>query len=261
MRRFSLSARLALSTAALACHAASVEAFKRTRKYQADFQLGSADDLIGESLGSGDIVMFSRPWYKYHLPVGLMVVAYKALFSSDSSDFDHAGVIVVSDRGVPHVLEKTPFGGVKCRPFEDRILQSESTHIIVIPFEPPQELTSAQRAALKRHVASIMKGGEGQQDCELSSFLVTLYNYTKHKLGINDGHGSDALDALPLPLPLYCSSSRLIVQTLRAIDTELIVQHDVQRLTLKSIHDRSVRVRTASGKSRLATSDVLVRSS
>ncbi|KAJ1404836.1 hypothetical protein B484DRAFT_457215 [Ochromonadaceae sp. CCMP2298] len=253
MRRFSLPARLALLTTAAVAHAVGIEAFKRTRKYQADFQLGSADDLIGESLGSGDIILFSRPWYKYHLPVGLMVASYKALFGSD---FDHGGVVVVNDVGVPYVLEKTPFGGVKYRPFEDRILQSESAHIIVIPFEPPRELTAAQRAALKQHVASIVKGGSSEQNSELSSFLSTLYYYTKHEVLRISHRSQDA------PLPVYCSSSRLIVQTLQSIDMEIAAEpYEVKRLTLRSIHDRSVRVRTASGKSRLAKSDVLVRSS
>ena len=74
------------------------------------FVLGSADDIVRDNLHTGDIILFHRRWYNYHIPIALGIKLYQSI---NDCDYDHAGIIVQDQYGVPYVYENTPFQGHK----------------------------------------------------------------------------------------------------------------------------------------------------
>ncbi len=97
-----------------------------------EFSVGSVEENIMDNLKSGDIVLFNRPWYKYHLPIAAVLLMYRSI---TKAEFDHAGVIVKDKFGTPFLIENTPFKGVQCRKFSDRLKYSQSRQIVVIPLD------------------------------------------------------------------------------------------------------------------------------
>jgi len=103
-----------------------------------DFKSGSADAILMDNINTGDIILFSRRWYNYHIPTAAMIIFDKYF---KGSEFDHGGVIV-DNLGVPYLLERTPSGGVQCRKFEERIRHSKANQIILISAMPSAHLDS-----------------------------------------------------------------------------------------------------------------------
>jgi hypothetical protein len=98
------------------------------------FPVGTTDDLVQDSLQTGDIILFRRKWYYHHLPIAIAIKLYQTLFQSN---FDHLGVVVVDPKfGTVYILEKTFLSGVKIRLFSERIAYSESSMIQLIPLLP-----------------------------------------------------------------------------------------------------------------------------
>ncbi len=120
---------------------------------------------MAERLKSGDLVLFSRDCSKYYVscnrhhqhnaclrssdlqPCGTAVCAGNK--AASGVPFDHAGVVVMW-HGFPMLAEWT-FGGVKVRPFDERIVCSKAPEVAVRPLATP--LTPPQEDALKRAVA------------------------------------------------------------------------------------------------------------
>ncbi len=110
------------------------------------FSPGSADELLQDSLKTGDLLLFSRRWYYYHIPEAIMIKFYQTLLDTE---YDHVGVIVCDKYGEPSVLEKTYFGGYKLRPFSERIAYSKAHQISLVMLNPrdaPKPDTSAPHA-------------------------------------------------------------------------------------------------------------------
>ena len=109
------------------------ELYRTTHKYKLNFSPGSADEILLDSIKTGDIVMFSRRWYKYHVPQALYILAYQKLFNTE---YDHIGICVCDKYGEPSILENTFWGGFKLRPFNERIVHSRSHTISIIMLNP-----------------------------------------------------------------------------------------------------------------------------
>jgi len=102
------------------------------------FKTGSADSILLDNINTGDIILFSRKWYNYHIPTAAMIIVNKYV---SGSEFDHGGVII-DNLGVPYFLERTPSGGLQCRKFEERIRHSKANQIILISAIPSAHLDS-----------------------------------------------------------------------------------------------------------------------
>jgi hypothetical protein len=103
------------------------------------FSPGSADEVMSGDLRDGDLVLFSRNCALYY-PCGAAACALSKRFGG--SEFDHAGVIVMH-RGEPHIAEAT-FGGVRMRPFDERVICSRAFNVAV------RRLATPLSASLKR---------------------------------------------------------------------------------------------------------------
>jgi hypothetical protein len=100
----------------------------------ADFRPGSTEDMVLDSVQSGDLLVFSRRWYLHHLPMAISLFLYRRLFDCD---FDHVAVILVDRFGKPFVIENTPYQGIQCRPLSERLLfASSSENILLLPILP-----------------------------------------------------------------------------------------------------------------------------
>ena len=58
----------------------------KDNKWKLKFGPGSADELLQDSLKTGDILLFSRKWYYYHLPEAIYIKAYQTLFNTEYND-------------------------------------------------------------------------------------------------------------------------------------------------------------------------------
>eukprot|EP01036_Dinobryon_divergens_P022717 gene22717-31000_t len=121
---------------------------------ESSFQVGSADFLVMDNLNTGDVMLFSRKWYNYHIPTAAMILIYKYAYRAE---FDHGAIVIVDTSGVAKVLERTPFGGITYRPFDTRIIRSKSEQIILIPVTPPLSIRSSEIKSALERVTEIQK--------------------------------------------------------------------------------------------------------
>lgn len=234
---------------AVGFHAAFIETMNFRRKREPEFRVGSADELLADNLKAGDVVMFRRTWYKYHIPVALMIKAQQTLFGCE---FDHSGVIVMQ-LGVPYILETTPFRGIVCRPFEERVRNSSSAHIIVIPLVKKKELSVQQTNNLRQHAASLGTHNQHFSNSELYGFLRGVAEHTSRKL-LNRAWSTG----------YYCPNVDLMVNAWRSMS--LLVHPPTHheygaQLSLKDMHDRQLKFNFGCMSVALSENDVLIRSS
>lgn len=237
--------------AAIAVHSASVELFRIRSRIDPAFSVGSADEFLTNSLSTGDIVMFSRCFYQYHLPVALVIRMRQLI---NESEFDHSGVIVMK-AGVPYVIERTPFQGIKCRPFEERVRRSLSTHIVVIPAEKDGSFSGMQKYSIQSEVTRLTQH-TGVLDSEVVRFwLGTISLILDTVSGNKEGKR------------FYCADSELIqgVWATLGYQVKLKSGAPARTATLRTFHDREVYFEfgneSTGERVRLAPTDVLIRSS
>lgn len=121
-----------------------------------NFGAGSADDMLNDKLQTGDVILFSRRWYNYHLPQAACIKLYQ--MTHDTS-YDHLGVIVCDKFGTPYLFEQTFFGGYRVRLFEPRIMYSRA-HQITAVMLMPREGKRPDASAVDDYVSrAISKGG------------------------------------------------------------------------------------------------------
>lgn len=136
-------------------YSAQVEFYRReahAKSRRASFSPNGGDEVLQNGLQTGDVVLFHRRWYRYHLPEALCIYLYQALHRTA---FDHCGVVICDKYGAPHVFESTFFGGCKLRAFEPRILHSQSQQILLIPLLPRADLATPE---LHAHVVACLRG-------------------------------------------------------------------------------------------------------
>jgi hypothetical protein len=105
------------------------------------FEVGSIEEQITDTVETGDLVLFSRRWYNYIFPSALLIT----LEHRNGSQYDHVGVVVRDEMGVPHILENTMFSGYKLRRFDERIAYSKAKMIAYVPVQPQLDLNQENR--------------------------------------------------------------------------------------------------------------------
>ena len=136
------------------------------------FGPGTADDLLMDNLTSGDVVLFSRRWYNYHLPAAMFIKMYQLIHDTD---YDHCGIIICDDSGVPSIYELSLHGTLSIAPFSDRILRSRAHQIVLIPILPRTSFTSTERNQLVRYAEEQVKVSNAYPEC-VSLGLGLLYS-------------------------------------------------------------------------------------
>lgn len=131
------------------------------------FALGSAEDSLMNDLKTGDVVLFNRKWYTYHIPAALLIKAYSYM---NNTIYDHAGVVVVDNLGRYFLFENSMFSGYQLRPLDTRILKSFSQNIVAVPLRPNRELTTEQR----KEFYDIICGIVANRDTQPSGFTSML---------------------------------------------------------------------------------------
>jgi len=132
-------------------YSAQVEYFSRVRTAAATgarFSPNSGDEIIKNGLQTGDLVFFSRRWYRYHIFEALCIKVTQLLYDSP---FDHVGVIVCDQWGTPQVFENRFFKGEVLRPFESRVLHSKAHSVVVVPLLPRNLLSRDEKERLIVH--------------------------------------------------------------------------------------------------------------
>lgn len=266
LSRYRLSVAAALTVASIPLHGIVVHAYRK--ELSPRFQPNSADALIAEEVRTGDLVLFSRKWYCYCLP---MAAAIRLYSYSYGCDYDHAGIIVLGDDGTPHVFELTPFGGYKLRSFEERVRHSQSTHIIVIPLSPSLSLNPNQKGNLDSYISHKTQGRPSSSIPSAMECFDCWMGLSAYYLDFMPGSRRDAQSSR-----FYCSNIKMIVEALSAAGYGPVLRGHggrkqepvsaprlAQQLTLKAVEDRSIAfaaVGSPSEEVRLSVADVLIRS-
>jgi hypothetical protein len=212
----------------IAAHSTYVECDKFYQKLDPAFAVGTADDILANQLETGDIILFSRRSYQYHLPVAVLIKLRQLLYDSP---IDHGGVIVVKE-GIPYVMERCPFKGVQARPFEERIRRSRSADIMVIAAEKSGPWNAAQKQSVATEVERQVTEHGGILDGEWMQFLpcacALLMDKARNKSKATKYH---------------CADSELITGLWAALGYRMIPKDgsSTHSTTLKTIHDRGVR--------------------
>jgi hypothetical protein len=221
-------------------HALTVESTRMRTLEDSKFSRGSADDLVMDALVSGDIIVFNRKWYKYHLPTAAMIKLYQIYYKTD---YDHCGVIILNDKGEPYVFEKTPFGGYKMRHFEPRLLHSQAQSVTAILLFPRQRLPTKQKNQSRDKISEELVNNKTGSS-EIFSFVKCFYSFMTLK------EPSDETMVNPSTTSSVCMNAQFILDTLYKLDiTPSSVEFDtvsglngksIDSLTLGDILDRKV---------------------
>jgi hypothetical protein len=135
----------------------------------APFAIPYPDDIVADKLATGDLVLFARDCSLYTAWAAATCVARKRL---SGSDFDQAGVVVLSrGMGAPMLLEQTS-SGVKLRPYPARIKCSRSKGVIVRPLGLPP-LSPAQQTGVDAFLtATVGRSAKADSAAELPATLL-----------------------------------------------------------------------------------------
>jgi hypothetical protein len=152
----------AVSLAAIGTHAIYIEATKlqhrnSIRKQSVSQSTQAFLEDVTNNVATGDIILFARKWYHHHIPMALSLAIYHSLHDSD---YDHVGIIIHDDKGIPQVFEMTPYGGCSLKPINERVLYSRSHQIALIAVLPRREYTKAERQQILSKVKAIKATSE-----------------------------------------------------------------------------------------------------
>ena len=241
--------------AAVLTHATAIEWLKHKR-VEPVFSQGSADEMLGDQLNYGDIIMFSRNFYLHHLPVAALIKAQQTL---SGCEFDHSGLIVMKS-GVPYILERTPFGGIQCRTYEDCIRHSSAAHVVAIVTEKNLNISEKQKKLLTDFALKQEKEKNNIWEGEFIRFIGSLFTYIRDKyLNSTDLSGN------------YCANSELIMQAWASMGYQARPYDldSTKKVTLNTIYNREIDFVSSEGEEqeeerdvvRLSLNDMMIRSS
>lgn len=182
------------------------------------FRTGTADDLIMDNLRTGDIVLFNRRWYNYHIPTAAMIKLYQALFGCE---FDHCGVISLDKLGIPHILEYSPFGGAILYRFDDRVIKSKSHQIVTVPLLPRADFTKTELEKLNKRIENL-KGKS------TSEFISQTKNFGAYFSGISYWNRNS-------PPPILCCNTQLVLDCLTDLGLTFDLANSGQRFITSQI--------------------------
>ncbi|KAF0720395.1 Aste57867_325 [Aphanomyces stellatus] len=114
------------------------------------FNTGSMDDIMSDTLKTGDLVLFRRNC-AYMQPLDAASCFLTGKVESWKSQYNHCGFIFVNHIGDKFIVEET-YSGVKCRPYSARILTSMSTDIVVVPLRRTKEMELAAKQFIEENV-------------------------------------------------------------------------------------------------------------
>ncbi len=101
-----------------------------------------------------------------------MIKIYQKIYKTD---FDHCGIIICDNFGVPYVYEKTPFTGYKIRTFEQRIINSQSRQILVIPLNYNSNVINRQN--LNNFISTKIANKNALESIEFINFTRSIFYY------------------------------------------------------------------------------------
>jgi hypothetical protein len=193
-----------------------------------EFNLGSADDIVRDNLRTGDVVLFNRRWYHYHIPMAIVIKLYQII---NNSNFDHCGIIVQDKLGVPHVFESTPFGGCSLYKFENRILVSQSHQIIVIPLFSKQDkgITIDQREDMHNYSMDIINNKKINSEFFglTKNIIITILKSTPLRSNLKDIYS--------------CSNTELVINSWKKLGLNVsTLEQNIELTTIKSLIDRRI---------------------
>lgn len=193
-----------------------------------EFNLGSADDIVRDNLRTGDVILFNRRWYHYHIPMAIVIKLYQVI---NNSNFDHCGIIIQDKLGVPHVFESSPFGGCSLYKFENRILVSQSHQIIVIPLFSKEDkgITINQREDMYNYSIDIINNKKVNSEFfGLSkSIIITLLKSTPLRSNLTDIYN--------------CSNIELVINSWKILGLNIsTLDENIELSTIKSLMNRKI---------------------
>jgi hypothetical protein len=125
------------------------------------------DDLIMDNLKPGDIILFNRHWYDYHIHRAILVKLYQITYGTD---YDHCGIFLTDKTGQPLIFEMSPFGKPRLVPFAERILKSRSHLIVTLPLLPRKDLSNDETNSLYEYASR--KTSDGSAISEANGVLI-----------------------------------------------------------------------------------------
>ncbi|OQS03969.1 hypothetical protein THRCLA_03746 [Thraustotheca clavata] len=106
------------------------------------FVTGSMDDMVMDTLQTGDLVLFKRNCA--FLPPKDGFTCFLSGHVKDwEARYNHCGFILVNRLGQKFIVEET-YAGVKCRPYSARIITSLSSEIVVVPLKVKRTIAMQQ---------------------------------------------------------------------------------------------------------------------
>ena len=134
----------------------------------------STDDMIFDNLNTGDIILFRRKWYCYHIPTALVILLSQTF---QKYEYDHCGVIVQDKYGVPFIFENTPRLGYRLSRLDERIHFSKSSQITVIPMLPRLKFNSKKvlTTNICQTIENLKDRGNNEVFDYFKSFLFSNY--------------------------------------------------------------------------------------
>lgn len=136
------------------------------------FGAGTADEILMDNLSSGDVILFSRRWYNYHIPAAICIKLYQLIHNTE---YDHCGVIICDDSGIPSVYELSLYGKLIIEPFPDRIIRSRAHQIVLVPIWPRTDFTTKERKDLVKYAHDQIETSHAYPEC-ISLGLGILYS-------------------------------------------------------------------------------------
>lgn len=222
-----------------------------------DFRVGATDDLVMDNLQSGDVLLFRRKWYYHYLPMAAAIVAYRQILQTE---YDHLAVVLVDDKGKVFLVENTPYLGMQCRPFEDRIEYSEAELIslqLLLPRERTLPTTFHHSAAAHHSAGSLSKlFNTVQYFNEFSRLYLYVWRFLVGKIV---GLGKS---------PLQCPNGEVAIAVFKLIGIQMeasCVGERSEDINIKLIETGAIKLKETTNNSgklqavRLSEDNVMIR--
>ena len=166
MKRLGLTLRsqivIAASMLTMSTHAIYIESAKlqHRREVKARYDPKKPNPFLedlAENVSDGDILLFARRWYHHHIPLACLLAAYHYMYATE---YDHTGIIIRDEKGVPYVSEMRPYGKPVLRKLEDRVLYSRSHQISLIALYPRNNVPKSKRKEVFQKIQDSQAGYE-----------------------------------------------------------------------------------------------------
>jgi hypothetical protein len=114
-----------------------------------------------DNLKPGDVILFNRRWYDYHIHRAVFIKLYQFCYDTD---FDHCGIFMLDRQGTPYILEQRPFGQPRLVPFAEKILNSRAHLIVALPLLPRRDLQPSALQKLQSYAEKLTTNGKSMPE-------------------------------------------------------------------------------------------------